>query len=112
MSVLWPRMEVTGCSEWRKGKMDMSNIRSMDLFGIQEEARRLKLENAALRDTISCMQEVLEEFKQDRNPFRENRMALYLGQLTGIASMAETNVAWALEHGYAVDHRVKKSPGS
>ena len=92
--------------------MDMSNIRSMDLFGIQEEARRLKLENAALRDTISCMQEVLDEFKQDRNPFRENRMAQYLGQLTGIASMAETNVAWALEHGYAVDHRVKKSPGS
>ncbi len=90
----------------------MSNIRSMDLFGIQEEARRLSLENAALRDTVRCIQEVLEEFKQDRNPFRENRMARYLGLLTGIASVAEANVAWALEHGYAVDHRVKKSPGS
>ncbi len=90
----------------------MSNIRSMDLFGIQEEARRLSLENAALRDTVRCIQEVLEEFKQDRNPFRENRMARYLGLLTGIASVAEANVAWALEHGYAVDHRVKKSPRS
>ena len=48
----------------------MSNIRSMDLFGIQEEARRLKLENAALRDTISCIQEDREENKQDRNPYR------------------------------------------
>ena len=89
----------------------MSDLRSVDLSGVQEEARRLKLENAAQRDTISCIQEALDEFKQDGNPFRESRMAQYLGRITGIAGRAEANVAWALEHGYAVDHRAKKSPG-
>jgi len=92
-------------------RWEMSDLRLMNMSGIQEEARRLRLENAALRDTISCIQEALDEFKQDGDPFRESRMAQYLGRITGIAGRAEANVAWALEHGYAADHRTRKSPG-
>ena len=91
----------------------MSNLRSMDLFGIQEEARRLSLENEALRDTISCVREALEDFRKvpEGTAFQEARMARYIGKISGIVGAAEANVAWALEHGYAADHRVKKSPG-